>query len=187
MLSHSFGAGDLLLSFQHTPMFAINHFLSNSLLSSKTPPPTLRLGKPLHPPPNPPSPNVRSITPAASSVFRKSLRCTTSGLNSPNPRGYKVYNHGPSSFSSLWLRCATPRAEGPSALARPKHTNQFTSFARSSLSTDRSPSFFATLLSAGFRASRLSPCRLLDDNCTLHYSAPVHHLNCCRLSCKIIG
>lgn len=122
MSSQPFGTGDLLLSFQPTPMFAINHFLSNSSLSSKMPLPTPRLGKPLRPPPNPPSQNVRSITPAASSVFRKSLRCTTSGLNSPNPRVYKVYNHGPSSFSSLWLRCATPRAEGPSGLARPKHT-----------------------------------------------------------------
>jgi hypothetical protein len=105
------------------------------------------LVKPLHPPSNLRSRSVRSTTPTASSVFRRSSRCATSGLNSPNPRAYRVYSLGLLSSLSLWPDCATPKTEGPSAPARSKHTNQFISLHRSSLSIDQSLSFFAILAS----------------------------------------
>jgi len=101
-------------------MSATDQFLSNSSISSKTLPATPMLVKPLHPP-NPRSRSVRSTTPAASSVFQKLSRCGTNGPNSPNPR---AYNPG-RLFSSSWsLDCATPRTEGPSEPARPKHTHR---------------------------------------------------------------
>ena len=100
-------------------MFATDQFPSNSSISSKTLPPTPTLAMRLHPPPIQHSQNARSITPAASSVFQKSSRCGTNGPNLPNPR---AYNPGRLSSSSWSLGCATPRIEGPSEPARPKHT-----------------------------------------------------------------
>jgi len=102
-------------------MFATDQSPSNSLISSKTLPLTPMLAKHLHLLPNQRSQSVRSITPAVSSVFQKSSRCGTNGPNSPNPR---AYNPGRLSFSSLSLDCATPRTEGPSDPARPKHTHR---------------------------------------------------------------
>ena len=77
--------------------------------------------KHLLPPPKSRSRSVKSITPAASSVFQKSSRCDTNGPNSPSPQ---VYNPGRLSSSSWSLDCATPRTEGPSEPTRPKHILQ---------------------------------------------------------------
>ena len=101
------------------PTSATNRSPSNSSISSRTPPPTPTLVKHRHPPPNPRLRNARPITLAASSVFQKSSRCGTNGMNSPNPR---AYNPGRLSSSSWSLDCATPRTEGPSEPARPKRT-----------------------------------------------------------------
>ena len=107
---------------QPMPTSAVNRFPSNSSPSSRMLPPTTKLAKLLHPLPSLLSQSVRSIIPAASSDFRKSLRCTISGLNSHNPQVCRVYNHGLSSSLSLWPDCATPRTDGPSTSARPKLT-----------------------------------------------------------------
>lgn len=103
-------------------MSAINHSQSNSSPYSRTLPPTTTLARPPHLPLNLPSPSVRSITPAVSSVFRKSLRCAISGPNSPKPPAYEACSRGLPSSLSLWLLCAMRRTEGPSVLARSKHT-----------------------------------------------------------------
>jgi len=143
-------------------MSATSQFPSNGSISSRTLPPTLTLGKRLHPPPNPRSRSARSTTLAASSVFRKSSRCGTSGPNLPDPQDY---SHGPS-FSSSWsLDCATPKIEGPSEPGRPKHTpiNRPLSHIV--------PRFPSTNC---FRSS-LSSRRPWDDICT-----PITHpLRCC--------
>lgn len=103
-------------------MPATNQFPSKVSLSSRIPPHTPRLVKPLHPLPNPRSRSVRPTTAAASSVSQRSSRCATSGLNSPNPRVYRGYSLGLFSSLSSWPFCATPRTEGPDVLARSKHT-----------------------------------------------------------------
>lgn len=102
-------------------MSATDQFPSNSSISSKTLPPTPTLVKHLHLPQNPRSRSVRSTTLAAFSAFQKSSRCGTSGPNSPNPQ---AYNPGRLSSSYWSPDCATPRIEGPSEPARPKHTHQ---------------------------------------------------------------
>ena len=124
-------------------MSATNPFSSKSSLSSRTPPPTPTLAKRLRPIQNLRLQNVRSTTATASSVFQRLSRCATSGLKSPNPPVYKAYNHGLLFSFCVWQDCATPRTEGPSAPARPKHKKQTSSFPRSSLSVDQSLSFFA--------------------------------------------
>lgn len=102
------------------PISAVSQFPSNNSLSSRMLPSTLKPVKLPHPSLG--SQSVRSTIPVASSAFRRSSRCATSGHNSHNPPVCTVYSHGLPSSLSLWSDCAMPRTEGPNTLARPKHT-----------------------------------------------------------------
>lgn len=148
-------------------MPATNQFPSKVSLSSRIPPPTPRLVKPPRPLPSPRSQSVRPTTAAASLAFPRSSRCTTSGLNSPNPRVCRGYSLGLFSSLSSWPFCATPRTEGPDVLARPEHTKikpfHFVVPRFPSINRFRSSLSLRRLL---ILTSHLLPYCLWDDYCT---------------------